>query len=56
MKVSSTFRAGDWSLSPAADASLILTAGDKDVTTHTNLGSPEVSATSDISDTVSWGC
>ncbi len=54
VKVSSTFRAGDWSLSPAADASLILTAGDKDVTTHTNLGSPEVSATSDISDTVSW--
>ena len=54
VKVSSTFRSGDWSLSPAADASLIFTAGDKDVTTHTNLGGPEVSATSDISDTVSW--
>ena len=54
VKVSSTFRAGDWSLSPAADASLIFTAGDKDVTTRTNLGGPEVSATSDISDTVSW--
>ena len=54
VKVSSTFKAGDWSLSPAADASLIFTAGDRDVTTHTNLGGPEVSATSDISDTVSW--
>ena len=50
VKVSSDFKAGDWSLSPAADASLIFTAGDRDVTTHTNLGGPEVSAASDISD------
>ena len=54
VKISSSFRAGDWSLSPAADASLIFTAGDRDVTTLTNLGGPEVSATSDISDSVSW--
>ena len=54
VKVSSDFKAGDWSLSPAADASLIFTAGDRDVTTHTNLGGPEVSAASDISDSVSW--
>ena len=32
----------------------IFTAGDRDVTTHTNLGGPEVSAASDISDSVSW--
>ena len=54
VRVSGSIKSGDWSLSPAADASLIFTTGDKDVTSRMNLSGPEVSASSDISDTVSW--
>ncbi len=54
VKVSSTFSAGDWSLSPAADMNVIFTAGDRSVTSHADLGGPVVSAESEIADSVSW--
>ncbi len=54
VKVSSTFSAWDWSLSPAADMNVIFTAGDRSVTSHADLGGPVVSAESEIADSVSW--
>ncbi len=54
VKVSSSFSAGDWSLSPAADMNVIFTAGDRSLTSHADLGGPVVSAESEIADSVSW--